>query len=41
MRDLAHHLLFIKVGGDEFLILNAVKMNLEMHDVRCQWSQPS
>lgn len=40
MRDLAHHLLFInllfiKVGMDEFIILNAVKINLEMHDVRC------
>lgn len=35
MRDLAHHLLFNKVGMDEFIILNAVKINLEIHDVRC------
>jgi hypothetical protein len=41
MRDLAHHLLFIKVGVNEFLILNADKINLEMHVARCQWSHHS
>lgn len=39
MRDLAHHLLC--VGMDEFLILNAVKINLEIHDFRCEWSPSS
>ena len=33
--------LYCKVGGDELLILITGTIDLEAHDVRCQWSQPS